>query len=88
LTDSKSCEETYHRNLLIELIERRIEKGHRPEIREIFIMLRQGYTWDEIAARLDAPKPDALKKQFWRWMRWNVPQIFRRKSSHPRKRVT
>ena len=87
LTDSKNCEETYHRNLLIELIERRIEKGHRPEIREIFIMLRQGYTWDEIAARVDAPKPDALKKQFWRWMRWNVPQIFRRKSSHPRKRV-
>ena len=36
--------EIYERELLIELVERRIEQDHREEIREIFRMLRQGYT--------------------------------------------
>jgi hypothetical protein len=37
-------------------------------------MWRQGYTWEEIATRLHDPKPEALKKRFWRWIRQNFPQ--------------
>jgi hypothetical protein len=55
------------------LIERRIEKDHRDEIRETFKMLREGYAWDEIATRLNSPNPETLKKRFWRWMRRNFP---------------
>jgi hypothetical protein len=73
MTDPKRYEEIYQRNLLVELIERRIEKEDRREIRETFKMLREGYGWDEIATRLNSPNPETLKKRFWRWMRRNLP---------------
>src|SRR5580658_3527725 len=53
MTDPNRHEEIYERDLLIALIERRIERDHRAEIREVFKMLRLGYTWDEIATRLN-----------------------------------
>jgi len=53
------------------MVERRMEKDHREDIRAAFRMLQQGYTWDEIATRLNGPRPDALKKRFWRWIRDN-----------------
>jgi hypothetical protein len=61
----------YERELLLEMVERGIEKDHREDIRAAFQMLRQGYTWDEIATRLNGPRPEALKKRFWRWIRDN-----------------
>ena len=71
LPDPTRYEEVYERELLIELVERRIEKDHREDIREMFRMLRQGFGRDEIATRLQDPKPEALKKRFWRWIRHN-----------------
>jgi hypothetical protein len=73
-SDMTEPEEIYARGLLIELIERRIEEDQRADIREIFAMLRQGYTWDEIATQIHDPKPEALKKRFWRWIKQNFPQ--------------
>lgn len=73
MTDPNRYEEIYERDLLIALIERRIERDHRAEIREVLKMLRLGYTWDEIATRLHVPNPETLKKRFWRWMRRNFP---------------
>jgi hypothetical protein len=83
LTDQTRYDEVYERELLVELVERRIERDHRDEIREVFKMLRQGYTWDEIASRLGDPKPEALKKRFWRWIKRNFPQEPPQKPSHP-----
>jgi DNA-directed RNA polymerase specialized sigma24 family protein len=71
MTDPNRHEEIYERDLLIALIERRIERDHRAEIREVFKMLRLGYTWDEIATQLNNANPETLKKRFWRWMRRN-----------------
>ena len=71
LPDPTRYEEVYERELLIELVERRIEEDHREDIGEMFRMLRQGFGWDEIAKRLEDPKPEALKKRFWRWIRRN-----------------
>ena len=71
LPDPTRYEEVYERELLIELVERRIEEDQREDIREMFRMLRQGYGWDEIATRLQDPKPEAMKKRFWRWIRHN-----------------
>jgi len=73
ITDPKCYEEIYQQELLLDLIERRISEDHRPEIRDVFKMLRQGYSWDEIGERLGSRKPEALKKRFWRWMRHNFP---------------
>jgi hypothetical protein len=87
MTDRNRYEEIYERNLLVELIEHRIEREHREEIREIFKMLRQGYTWDEIATRLHAPKPETLKKRFWRWIRRNLSQEGRKKPLRPPRRM-
>jgi hypothetical protein len=43
--------------LLIELIERRIEKRTNARTSgKSFMMLRQGYTWDEVAERLGNEK--------------------------------
>ncbi|HEY6343546.1 MAG TPA: hypothetical protein VIY49_18780 [Bryobacteraceae bacterium] len=72
--DPTRYEDIYEQQLLIELIERRIEEDRRTEIREVFKMLRQGYTWEEVAQRLGNQKPEALKKRFWRWMKRNFPQ--------------
>jgi hypothetical protein len=87
LTDPQSYEEIYERDLIVELVERRIEKDHREEIREAFKMLRQGYTWDEIATQLRDPKPEALKKRFWRWIKQNFPKKLRRRPLHPGKHM-
>src|SRR5260370_44669 len=81
--DLTRYDEVYERELLVELVERRIEKDHREEIREVFKMLRQGYTWDEIATRLHDPKPEAVKKRFWRWIKRNFPKTPQQKPLHP-----
>jgi hypothetical protein len=73
IADPKRYEEIYHQQLLLDLVERRIAQEHRQEIREVFKMLRQGYSWDEIGQRLGDRKPEAIKKRFWRWMRHNFP---------------
>lgn len=70
----QACEEVYRRQLLLDLVERRIEEAQRWELKEVFKMLRQGYSWDELALRLGDPKPEALKKRFWRWIKRNFPQ--------------
>jgi hypothetical protein len=74
LNGPKACEEIYHQHLLVDLVERRINQDRRPEIREAFKMLRQGYTWEEVAERLGDKNPEALKKRFWRWMKRNFPR--------------
>jgi hypothetical protein len=64
--------------LLLDLVERRIEQDRRPEIGDVFKMLRQGYTWDEVAERLGDTSPEALKKRFWRWMKRNfLPERYK-----------
>ena len=52
IADPKRYEEIYQQQLLLDLVERRIAEDHRPEIREVFKMLRQGYNWDEIGSGL------------------------------------
>jgi hypothetical protein len=71
IADPNRYEEIYQQQLLLDLVERRIAEDHRPEIREVFKMLRQGYNWDEIGSRLGNVNPEALKKRFWRWMHRN-----------------
>jgi hypothetical protein len=83
LTDPTHYDEVYERELLVELVERRAESDHRYEIRLIFRMWRQGYTWEEIAAELHDPKPEAVKKRFWRWIKQNFSQKTRRKPLLP-----
>ncbi len=83
MPDPTNYDEVYERELLVELVERRIESDHRGEIRRVFQMWRQGYTWEEIAAELHDPKPEAVKKRFWRWIRQNFPQKPPQKPLHP-----
>lgn len=71
IADPNRYEDIYQHQLLLDLVERRIVDDHRPEIREVFKMLRQGYNWDEIGNRLGNVNPEALKKRFWRWMHRN-----------------
>jgi hypothetical protein len=85
LTDPTTYDEIYERELLVELVERRIEEDHRDEIRQVFKMLRQGYTWEEIATQLRDPKPEALKKRFWRWIKQNFPKKLLKTPLHPRR---
>lgn len=66
--NGKRWEDTLQRGLLIELVEERLKNESREEFREAFKMLREGYGWDEIAARVDDPNPEALKRRFWRWI--------------------
>ena len=83
LPDPTNYDEVYERELLVELVERRIERDHRDQIRKVFTMWRQGYTWEEIATELHDPKPEAVKKRFWRWIKQNFPQKPRQKPLHP-----
>ena len=74
MPDPTPYDKVYERKLLVELVERRIDEDQRDEIRQVFKMLRQGYTWEEIATRLQDPKPEALKKRFWRWVKQRFPK--------------
>jgi hypothetical protein len=85
--DPKRYDEIYQQQLLINLIERRIDEDRRPEIREVFKMLRQGYTWEEVAQRLGNQKPEALKKRFWRWIKRNFSRKSQQKPLHPGRRM-
>ena len=69
----KRDEQIYQQHLLLDLVERRIEQDQHGEIGKVFQMLRQGYTWEEVAQQLGEQKPEALKKRFWRWMKRNFP---------------
>jgi hypothetical protein len=73
-SDMTEPEEIYKNALLLELVERRIQEERRNDIRRIFAMLREGYTWDEMADRIGYTKSDTLKKRFWRWIKRNFPQ--------------
>jgi hypothetical protein len=81
-TDPKRYAEIYEQQLLLDLVKRRIEEDHRGEIQEIFRMLREGYTWEEVAHRLGDRTPAALKKRFWRWIKRNFPQKALQKPLH------
>jgi hypothetical protein len=67
-------DESYQQRLLLDLVERRIAQDQRPDIGKVFTMLREGYTWEEVAKDLGDPGPEALKKRFWRWVRRNFPK--------------
>jgi hypothetical protein len=86
-SDMTEPEEIYARGLLIELIEHRIEEDQRADIGEIFAMLRQGYTWDEVGERLGNEKSVTLKKRFWRWIKRNFRQEDCDLSLPPRKHM-
>ena len=86
LNGPNGCEEMYQQQLLLDLVERRIEQDQRPEIRDAFKMLRQGYTWDEVAERLGDTNPEALKRRFWRWMKRNLSRK-RNKSASSKKAI-
>ena len=62
IADPRHYEEIYQQQLLLDLVERRIDEDHRQEIREVFKMLRQGYSWDEIGQRLGNRKPEAAQE--------------------------
>ena len=66
--NGKRWEESLQQNLLIEVIEQRIEEEGRNEFRQAFKMLREGYEWGEIATRVHDANPEALKRRFWRWI--------------------
>jgi hypothetical protein len=65
---AKKWEETYERDLLVDLVERQIRRENREDFREAFKMLREGYGWDEIAERVHDSNAEALKRRFWRWI--------------------
>lgn len=71
LRDPATYDQIFERELLVDKIERCIREDGRPEILRAFQMLRQGYSWAEVATTLGEPNPEALKKRFWRWMRLN-----------------
>jgi hypothetical protein len=87
IADDNNYEKIYERDLLVNLVERRIARDQREDFREAFKMLRQGYTWDEIATQLSDSNPEALKRRFWRWIKRTFPRPRRRKSLHSRKHV-
>lgn len=84
--DPTRYDEIYHNRLLLDRVERRIEEDGRHEIRAVFQMLREGYSWEEVAERLGSEKPEALKKRFWRWMKCNFPRASKPKTLRSNRR--
>jgi hypothetical protein len=79
--DQTEPEQIYIRRLLLERVERRIEKQQREDIRHIFFMLRDGYTFEELAQRFGNVDPETLRRRFARWIKQN----FRHDGDVPRK---
>jgi DNA-directed RNA polymerase specialized sigma24 family protein len=73
-TDQTEPEEIYVRRLLLERVERRIERQQREDIRQMFFMLREGYTFEEVAQRLGNADPETLRRRFARWIKHNFPR--------------
>lgn len=72
LPDHTDYAAAYERTLLVKMIEAKIDEEQRDDIRIIFKLLRQGYSWQEIGVRLQDPKVEAIKKRFWRWIRQRI----------------
>jgi hypothetical protein len=75
MADGQTFEETFRRDELLNLVEQRLEMENREEFRQALRMLREGYYWDEIAKRLQAPSPEALRRRFWRWISSAFPLV-------------
>lgn len=74
LADPTDYSKFYEQRLLIALVERKIDEQHRDDIRQYLRMLRAGYTWEEIGAKLGYRTSEAPRKRFERWVKEHFPK--------------
>ena len=69
LADPRKYPELFEQQIMLDEIEDRLDRERRFQIRRIFQMLRRGYSWPDIAARLGEVDPEPVKRRYYRWLK-------------------
>ena len=69
IVDPINYVERFHRDLLLDSVERKLERDGQIEMNEVFGLVRLGHTWAEIADHFRLGSDEVLKRRFYRWAR-------------------
>jgi hypothetical protein len=76
LIDPTDYADTYHREMLLDSVERNLESRGMIEMTEIFCLVRLGHTWKEIADHFGEASEEVLKRRFYRWLKTAPQRLF------------
>jgi hypothetical protein len=69
LVDPRTYAAEFERQVLLDMIEDRLNREGRAGILAVYQLIRRGYSWQEVADRLDFPSADVVKRRFYRWIK-------------------
>ena len=69
LADPTKYPERFEQQIMLNEVEGRLDGEGRVQIRLIYQMLRRGYKWPEITARLGEADPERVKHRCYRWLK-------------------
>jgi len=69
LADPREYAERFEQQIMLNSIEDGLQREGRTLIRTMFQLIRRGYSWQEVAERVDLPSGEIAKRRFYRWIR-------------------
>lgn len=69
LADSTQRIEILEQQMMLDSIDDRLRLEGRSEMRLVFQLVRQGHSWQEIAAHIGDSDPEPVKRRFYRWVK-------------------
>lgn len=69
LADPREYAERFEQQIMLNSIEEGLQREGRTVIRTMFQLIRRGYSWQEVAERVDLPSGEIAKRRFYRWIK-------------------
>ena len=69
LADPAESPQRLEEQIMLDLIEDRLRREGRTDIRTVYQLLRRGYSWQEVANHIGAANREILKRRFYRWIK-------------------
>jgi DNA-directed RNA polymerase specialized sigma24 family protein len=69
VADPRESAERFEQQIMLNSIEARLQREGRTLIRTMFQLIRRGYSWQEVAERVDLPSGEIAKRRFYRWIK-------------------
>jgi DNA-directed RNA polymerase specialized sigma24 family protein len=69
LADPLENGERLEEQIMLDSIEDRLQREGRTDLRTVYQLLRRGYSWQEIADRMEVANREIVKRRFYRWIK-------------------
>jgi hypothetical protein len=67
LVDPSTYVGLLEQQIMLDLVEARLQREGRGEMQLVFKLLRRGYSWQEIAEHIGETEREPVKRRFYRW---------------------